>query len=90
MVHIVFMNIRACHHFIFMELDFFHMIFCCLKVHEIQRKKEIIDFQVPMFKNHLDIYLDSIPDQPTIQGLARSAKTNSLLDQVPLLENNSH
>ena len=45
---------------------------------------------LPMFKNHLDIYLDSIPDQPTIQGLARSAKTNSLLDQVPLLENNSH
>ena len=41
-----------------------------------------------MFKNHLDIYLDSIPDQPTVPGLARSAKTNSLLDQVPIFENN--
>ena len=43
---------------------------------------------IPMFKNHLDIYLWSIPDQPTTRGLARNAKTNSLLDQVPLYEAN--
>ena len=41
-----------------------------------------------MFKNHLDIYLGCIPDQPTTQGLSRSAKSNSLMEQVPLYENN--
>ena len=41
---------------------------------------------VAMFKNHLDIYLDNIPDQPTAAGLGRAAGTNSLLDQVPLYE----
>ena len=45
------MYTRACHHFIFMELDFFHMIFCCLKVHKIQRKKEIIDFSSSTYFN---------------------------------------
>ena len=45
------MDTRACHHFIFMELDFFHMIFCCLKVHKIQRKKEIIDFSSSTYFN---------------------------------------
>ena len=43
---------------------------------------------IPMFKNHLDIFLWSIPDQPTTRGLVRIAKTNSLLDQVPLFETN--
>ena len=43
---------------------------------------------IAMFKNHLDIYLANIPDQPTTQGLARSAGSNSLLDQVPLYESN--
>ena len=38
-----------------------------------------------MFKNHLDIFLSDIPDEPTIPGLTRRAKTNSLLDQIPLL-----
>ena len=42
---------------------------------------------VEMFKNHLDIYLSSIPDQPTIGGLTRPAQTNSLLHQIPLYEN---
>ena len=40
-----------------------------------------------MFKNHLDIYLQDIPDQPTIAGLGRGASSNSLLHQVPLYEN---
>ena len=39
-----------------------------------------------MFKNHLDIYLQNIPDQPTIAGLGRGASSNSLLHQVPLYE----
>ena len=32
-----------------------------------------------MFKNHLDIFLGDIPDQPTVPGLVRGAETNSLL-----------
>ena len=38
-----------------------------------------------LFKNHLDIFLSAIPDQPTIRGLVRAAASNSLLDQVPLI-----
>ena len=34
------------------------------------------------FKRELDSWLECIPDQPTIQGRQRAAKTNSLLDQV--------
>ena len=41
---------------------------------------------VLMFKNHLDIYLQNIPDQPTAAGYARGALTNSLLQQVPMYE----
>ena len=41
---------------------------------------------VEMFKNHLDIYISNIPDQPTTSGLVRGAQTNSLLHQVPLYE----
>ena len=40
-----------------------------------------------LFKNHLDIFLSTVPDQPTTPGLSRAAATNSLLDQVPLLYN---
>ena len=43
------------------------------------------DFE--LFKNHLDIFLAMIPDQPTTAGLARAASSNSLLDQVPLVQN---
>ena len=39
---------------------------------------------VDMFKNHLDIFLTSIPDQPTVAGLGRAAETNSLLHQLPM------
>ena len=41
---------------------------------------------VLMFKNHLDIFLQNIPDQPTVSGLVRGAQSNSLLHQVPLYE----
>ena len=40
---------------------------------------------VLLFKNHLDIFLAGVPDQPTVTGLVRAASTNSLMDQVPLL-----
>ena len=40
-----------------------------------------------LFKNNLDIFLSSIPDQPTTPGLVRAAASNSLLDQVPLHSN---
>ena len=43
---------------------------------------------VLMYKNHLDIYLQAIPDQPTVPGQGRAATTNSLLHQVPLFELN--
>ena len=43
---------------------------------------------IPMFKNHLDIYLETIPDEPTLPGQGRAASTNSLLHQVPLHELN--
>ena len=38
-----------------------------------------------LFKNHLDIFLSGVPDQPTMLGLVRAAVTNSLLDHLPIL-----
>ena len=38
-----------------------------------------------LFKNHLDIFLAIVPDQPTTSGFARAAASTSLLDQVPLV-----
>ena len=40
---------------------------------------------VLMFKNNLDIYLSTVPDQPTTQGLVRGAITNSLIHQIPMM-----
>ena len=40
----------------------------------------------PLFKNNLDIFLATIPDQPTTPGLVRAAVTNSLCDQIPLCD----
>ena len=56
-------------------------IFNILPVH--LRNEDSGDFE--LFKNHLDIFLSTVPDQPTTPGLVRPAGTNSLLDQVPLL-----
>ena len=39
----------------------------------------------PLFKNQLDIFLAIVQDQPTTFGLSRAADSNSLLDQVPLI-----
>ena len=33
---------------------------------------------IDLFKNHLDVFLSSIPDQPTVTGLGRAAQSNSL------------
>ena len=40
-----------------------------------------------LFKNHLDIFLSTVPDQPTTPGLGRAAVSNSLLEQIPLIPN---
>ena len=42
---------------------------------------------IDYFKNHLDVFLASIPDQPTMTGLGRAAESNSLLHQLPLFYN---
>ena len=42
---------------------------------------------VDYFKNHLDIFLSSVPDQPTVPGLGRAAATSSLIHQLPMLYN---
>ena len=39
---------------------------------------------VEYFKNHLDVFLENIPDQPTVPGLGRGAESNSLIHQLPL------
>ena len=56
-------------------------LFNVLPVH--LRNENSGDF--PLFKNHLDIFLSTVPDQPTTPGLVRAAVSNSLLEQVPLL-----
>ena len=40
--------------------------------------------KVDVFKKKLDLYLNSIADEPTIPGRQRAAATNSLLDQIPM------
>ena len=37
---------------------------------------------IDYFKNHLDVFLATTPDQP---GLGRAADTNSLIHQLPFL-----
>ena len=49
--------------------------------------REMNTEHVDTFKNHLDVFLSSIPDQPTVTGLGRGAETNSLLHQLPLFYN---
>ena len=40
---------------------------------------------VEVFKNHLDVFLTSIPDQPPTTGLGRPAESNNLQHQLPIL-----
>ena len=42
---------------------------------------------VDLFKNDFDVFLSSIPDQPTMTGLRTAAQTNYLLEQLPLFYN---
>ena len=49
--------------------------------------RQINTGHVDYFKNHLDVFLASIPDQPTMTGLGRAADTNSLIHQLPLFYN---
>ena len=44
--------------------------------------RDISTGSVESFKTELDGWLDSIPDQPTIPNMSRSAVTNSILDQI--------
>ena len=45
------------------------------------RNEDCGDYE--LFKNHLDIFLSGIPDEPTVQGLSRPTASNSLIDQIP-------
>ena len=51
-----------------------------------QELRDMNGVKVETFKANLDIWLGSIPDQPTIPDRQRAAATNSLLDQVVMLE----
>ena len=44
--------------------------------------RDIQSGTVDQFKAQLDKWLEVVPDQPTVPGRLRAAKTNSLLDQV--------
>ena len=50
-----------------------------------QEVRNLDNVTVDMFKSNLDSWLGSVPDQPTIPGRQRAAASNSLLDQVILL-----
>ena len=39
---------------------------------------------IERFKNNLDVFLENIPDQPTVTGLGRAAEKKNLLHQLPL------
>ena len=49
-----------------------------------EQLKSIDTNHVDLFKNHLDVFLSTIPDQPTVTGLGRAAESNSLLHQLPM------
>ena len=39
---------------------------------------------VDCFKNNLDKFLATVPDEPTVSGMTRAAVTNSLMDQLAM------
>ena len=51
-----------------------------------QEIRNLTGVTVDNFKLNLDMWLQSVPDQPTIPGRQRAAQTNSILDQVILLD----
>jgi len=46
------------------------------------RKMFDVDDPLSMFKHELDTILSDVPDEPTISGLSRKAKSNSLIHQM--------
>ena len=50
-----------------------------------QEVRNLDNVTVDMFKSNVDSWLVNVPDQPTIPGRQRAAASNSLLDQVILL-----
>ena len=44
--------------------------------------------KVDSFKIMLDNFLSSVADQPSVPGRVRAAQTNSLLHQIPMLDQN--
>ena len=46
--------------------------------------RNITSDKTEVFKNALDRYLGTIPDEPTSQDEGRAAETNSLLHQIPM------
>ena len=48
--------------------------------------RSISSNKVIVFKQALDRYLATVPDEPTIEEQGRAAQTNSLLHQIPLLQ----
>ena len=61
----------------------------CGKIENIPLELRGMSCIVDQFKSGLDKWLSSIPDQPTVGSRQRAAKTNSLLDQVPLYQKTS-
>ena len=45
---------------------------------------------VNTFKKHLDEFLATVPDQPTVSGMTRAADTNSLIDQLAMMVGSSN
>ena len=46
--------------------------------------RNITSDKVDIFKGKLDVFLKTIPDQPTIAEEGRAAESNCLLHQIPL------
>ena len=44
---------------------------------------------IEAFKRNLDVFLSTIPDQPTAAGLVRLAASNSLIDQITATQENN-
>ena len=50
-----------------------------------QELRQLEGCSVHSFKTNLDTWLRTVPDQPTIPGRQRAAMSNSLIDQVKLV-----
>ena len=55
-------------------------LFNCLPIE--LRSSSTLSRGYPYFRSQLVIFLQNVPDQPTVPGLHRAAASNSLIDQV--------